>query len=43
MSKWVIRPSINGKRPRLYFRTRQEARAWLSANPAIKAKPYKAA
>lgn len=42
-NKWVLRPTINGKRPRLYFRTRQEAREWLSARPFIKAKPFKAA
>jgi len=42
-NKWILRPTINGKRPRMYFRTRQEAREWLSARPFIKAKPFKAA
>lgn len=42
-NKWVLRPTVNGKRPRMYFRTRQDARAWLKLNPTIKAKPYKAA
>lgn len=41
--KWVLRPTIRGRRLRMYFKTWQEARAWLSANPTIKAKPYKAA